>query len=48
MTVEDINIDEALKKVTKFLAEDKGLSSSARSLMELLVVIITLLVIVLA
>jgi len=43
MTVENINIDETLKKVTKLLAEDKGLSSSARSLMELLVVIITLL-----
>jgi len=44
MTVENINIDETLKRVTKLLAEDKGLSSSARSLMELLVVIITLLV----
>ena len=44
MTVENINIDTTLKKAKKLLAEDKNLSPSARSLMELLVLIITLLV----
>ena len=43
MTIENINIDETIKKVTKLLEEDKELSLSARSLMELLVMIITLL-----
>lgn len=44
MTIENINIHATVKKVKELLAEDKELSSSARSLMELLILIITLLV----
>jgi transposase len=43
MTIENINIDATLKKVETLIAEDKDLSPAVKSLMEILVLIITLL-----
>ena len=43
MTIENVNIDETLKNATKLIAEDKELSSATKSLLEVLVLIITLL-----
>lgn len=42
MTIDKINVDETLKRVNALLAEDTDLSPSVRSLMEVLVLIITL------
>lgn len=44
MTIENIDIDTTLKKVEKLLSEEKGLSPAMRSMVELLVLVITLLV----
>lgn len=44
MTIENIDIDATLKKVEKLLSEEKGLSPAMRSMIELLVLVITLLV----
>lgn len=44
MTIENIDIDATLKKVEKLLSEEKGLSPAMRSMVELLVLVITLLV----
>lgn len=44
MTIENIDIDATLKKVEKLLLEEKGLSPAMRSMVELLVLVITLLV----
>ena len=44
MTIDKINIDEAIKDAEKFLLEEKGLSSETKALMKLLVLIISLLV----
>ena len=44
MTVQNIDIDATLEKVNKLLAEEKGLSPAMRSMVELLVLLITLLV----
>ncbi|HIC78175.1 MAG TPA: IS66 family transposase [Sulfurovum sp.] len=43
MTIENINIDETLKNASKLIAEDKELSPATKSLLEVLVLIITLL-----
>ncbi len=43
MTVENINIDATLKRVEILIAEDKDLSPATKSLLEILVLIITLL-----
>lgn len=42
MTIENINIDTTLKKVEDLLKEDKGLSPGTKSLLEILVLVITL------
>lgn len=44
MTIENIDIDVTLQKVGKLLSEEKGLSPAMRSMVELLVLLITLLV----
>ncbi len=44
MTIQNIDIDATLEKVNKLLAEEKGLSPAMRSMVELLVLLITLLV----
>ncbi|MBE7546440.1 MAG: IS66 family transposase [Planctomycetia bacterium] len=44
MTIENIDVDATLRKVEKLLSEDKGLSPAVRSMIELLVLLITLLV----
>ena len=44
MTINNINIDEALKNAKKHLAEEKGIPLATKSLMELLLLIISLLV----
>jgi transposase len=43
MTVENINIDATIKRVEALIAKDKDLSSAAKSLLEILILIITLL-----
>ncbi len=43
MTVENINIDATLKRVETLISEDKDLSPATKSLLEILVLIITLL-----
>ena len=43
MTIENINIDETLKRVESLIANDQDLSAATRSLLEVLVLIITLL-----
>lgn len=43
MTIDKINIDKVVKEAEKFLAEAKGLSSEAQTLMKLLLLIISLL-----
>jgi len=43
LTINSIDIDVALKKVEKLLSEEKGLSLAMRSMVELLVLLITLL-----
>ncbi len=43
MTIENINVEETLKNAAKLIAEDKGLSPATKSLLEVLVLIITLL-----
>ncbi|OOP56328.1 MAG: hypothetical protein AYP45_09730 [Candidatus Brocadia carolinensis] len=42
--MENIDIDATLRKVEKLLSEEKGLSPAMRSMVELLVLVITLLV----
>ncbi len=44
MTINKINIDETLKEAKKHLSEDKEISSATKTLMELLLLIISLLV----
>lgn len=44
MTINNINIDETLTRAKKHLAEDKGMSFATKSLMELLLLVISLLV----
>jgi len=44
MTIENIDITATLRRVETLIAEDKGLSSATKSLLEILVLIITLLV----
>ncbi|MCL4728700.1 MAG: IS66 family transposase [Candidatus Kuenenia stuttgartiensis] len=44
MTIENIDVDATLQKVEKLLSEEKGLSPAVRSMIELLVLLITLLV----
>ncbi len=44
MTIENIDVDATLRKVEKLLSEEKGLSPAMRSMVELLVFVITLLV----
>ena len=44
MTIENIDIDATLRKVEKLLSEEKGLSPAMKSMVELLVLVITLLV----
>lgn len=44
MTIENIDIDATLRKVEKLLSEEKGLSPAMRSMVELLVLLITLMV----
>lgn len=44
MTIENIDVDATLRKVEKLLSEEKGLSPAVRSMIELLVLLITLLV----
>lgn len=44
MTIENIDIDATIQKVEKLLLEEKGLSPAMRSMVELLVLVITLLV----
>lgn len=41
--MENIDIDATLRKVEKLLSEEKGLSPAMRSMVELLVLVITLL-----
>ncbi len=43
MTIENIDVDATLQKVEKLLSEEKGLSPAVRSMIELLVLLITLL-----
>ena len=43
MTIENIDIDATLENAAKLIAEDKGLSPATKSLLEVLVLIITLL-----
>ncbi|WP_347273947.1 transposase [Candidatus Kuenenia sp.] len=43
MTIENIDVDATLRKVEKLLSEEKGLSPAVRSMIELLVLSITLL-----
>jgi transposase len=43
MTIENIDIDSAINRVKTLLAEDKNLSTATKSLLEVLVLIITLL-----
>lgn len=43
MTIENIDVDATLRKVEKLLSEEKGLSPAVRSMIELLVLLITLL-----
>jgi len=43
MTIDTIKVEETLKNAVKLIAEDKGLSSATKSLLEILVLIITLL-----
>ncbi|MDR4507613.1 MAG: DUF6444 domain-containing protein [Candidatus Brocadiaceae bacterium] len=43
MTINNINIDATLEKVKKLLSEEKELSPTMRSMVELLVVLVTLL-----
>ncbi len=42
MTIENINIDETLKNASKLIAENKELSPATKSLLEVLVLVITL------
>jgi len=42
MTIDNINIDATLKNAEKIIAEDSGLSPATRSLLEILVLVITL------
>lgn len=44
MTIDNIDIDVTLKKVETLLSEEKGLLPAMRSMVELLVLLITLLV----
>ncbi|TLD41173.1 MAG: hypothetical protein JETT_2555 [Candidatus Jettenia ecosi] len=44
MTIDNIDIEVTLQKVEKLLSEEKGLSPAMRSMVELLVLLITLLV----
>ncbi|MBL4901234.1 IS66 family transposase [Desulfotalea psychrophila] len=44
MTIDHIDIDSTLKNAAKLIAEDKGLSPATKSLLEVLVLIITLMV----
>jgi transposase len=44
LTIENIDIDATLRKVEKLLSEEKGLSPAMRSMVELLVLVVTLLV----
>lgn len=44
MTIENIDIEATLRKVERLLSEEKGLSPTMRSMVELLVIVITLLV----
>ncbi|MCR4321295.1 MAG: IS66 family transposase [Candidatus Brocadiaceae bacterium] len=44
MTINNINIDATLKKVNSLLAEEKELSPTMRSMVELLILLVTLLV----
>ena len=44
MTIENIDIEVTLQKAGKLLSEEKGLSPAMRSMVELLVLLITLLV----
>lgn len=44
MKVENINITAAIEKVEKFLKEEKDVSPAVKSMFELLLVIVTLLV----
>jgi transposase len=44
LTIENIDVDATLQKVEKLLSEEKGLSPAVRSMIELLVLLITLLV----
>lgn len=44
MTIETIDIDATLQKVEKLLSEEKGLSPTMRSMVELLMLLIRLLV----
>lgn len=43
MTIGNINIDATLEKAAKLIAEDKDLSPATKSLLEILVLIISLL-----
>ncbi|BCL59721.1 hypothetical protein DGMP_04140 [Desulfomarina profundi] len=42
MTIDNINIEATLENAKKIIAEDKGLSSATKSLLEILVLVITL------
>ena len=42
MTIDNINIEATLKNAEKIIAEDRGLSPATRSLLEILVLVITL------
>ena len=42
MTIDNINIESTLKNAEKIIAEDKGLSPATKSLLEILVLVITL------
>ena len=42
MTIDNINIEATLKNAEKIIAEDKGLSPATKSLLEILVLVITL------
>ena len=44
MKINGIDVDAALRKVETFLSEEKGLSPAVRSMVEVLVLLITLLV----
>ena len=42
MTIDNINIEATLENAREIIAEDKGLSPAAKSLLEILVLVITL------